>query len=144
MEEMVKLPGVGRKTANVVLGAAFDVPGVVVDTHVPGYTTGVTIEGNVFEDAFRGIHFWGTDGCSILNNEIHRTAFGIYLDANMACPDEPTTDCFFPTDNVISGNDVTRNYLDLYHHPNAVGNSWENNSCETKEGDEIPPCTGSR
>ncbi len=34
MEEMVKLPGVGRKTANVVLGAAFGVPGVVVDTHV--------------------------------------------------------------------------------------------------------------
>lgn len=34
MEEMIKLPGVGRKTANVVLGAAFDVPGVVVDTHV--------------------------------------------------------------------------------------------------------------
>jgi endonuclease-3 len=34
MEEMIKLPGVGRKTANCVLGAAFDVPGVVVDTHV--------------------------------------------------------------------------------------------------------------
>ncbi|MBN1832835.1 MAG: endonuclease III [Deltaproteobacteria bacterium] len=34
MEEMVKLPGVGRKTANVVLGAAFGVPGIVVDTHV--------------------------------------------------------------------------------------------------------------
>lgn len=34
MEEMVKLPGVGRKTANCVLGAAFNVPGVVVDTHV--------------------------------------------------------------------------------------------------------------
>ncbi len=34
MEEMLKLPGVGRKTANVVLGAVFDVPGVVVDTHV--------------------------------------------------------------------------------------------------------------
>ena len=29
-----KLPGVGRKTANVVLGAAFDTPGMVVDTHV--------------------------------------------------------------------------------------------------------------
>ncbi len=28
------LPGVGRKTANVVLGAAFGIPGVVVDTHV--------------------------------------------------------------------------------------------------------------
>ena len=32
--ELVKLPGVGRKTANVVLGAAFGIPGVVVDTHV--------------------------------------------------------------------------------------------------------------
>jgi len=34
MEELIKLPGVGRKTANCVLGAAFNVPGIVVDTHV--------------------------------------------------------------------------------------------------------------
>ena len=34
MEELLRLPGVGRKTANCVLGAAFDIPGVVVDTHV--------------------------------------------------------------------------------------------------------------
>lgn len=34
MEELVRLPGVGRKTANVVLGEVFGVPGVVVDTHV--------------------------------------------------------------------------------------------------------------
>ena len=34
LDALVKLPGVGRKTANVVLGAAFDVPGIVVDTHV--------------------------------------------------------------------------------------------------------------
>jgi endonuclease-3 len=34
LEALVKLPGVGRKTANVVLGTAFGVPGVVVDTHV--------------------------------------------------------------------------------------------------------------
>ncbi|MCW2865777.1 MAG: nth [Actinoallomurus sp.] len=33
IEELVKLPGVGRKTANVVLGNAFDVPGLTVDTH---------------------------------------------------------------------------------------------------------------
>ena len=32
--QLVKLPGVGRKTANVVLGAAFGIPGIVVDTHV--------------------------------------------------------------------------------------------------------------
>jgi len=35
MEEMLTLPGVARKTANVVLGTAFGIPtGVVVDTHV--------------------------------------------------------------------------------------------------------------
>ncbi|GAC58178.1 endonuclease III [Gordonia hirsuta DSM 44140 = NBRC 16056] len=33
LEELVKLPGFGRKTANVVLGNAFDVPGLTVDTH---------------------------------------------------------------------------------------------------------------
>jgi endonuclease-3 len=34
MEELVPLPGVGRKTANVILGTAFDTPGITVDTHV--------------------------------------------------------------------------------------------------------------
>ncbi|MFO7193724.1 endonuclease III [Thermocrispum sp.] len=33
LEDLVKLPGVGRKTANVVLGEAFGVPGITVDTH---------------------------------------------------------------------------------------------------------------
>lgn len=34
MEELIKLPGVGRKTANVVLSNAFGVPAIAVDTHV--------------------------------------------------------------------------------------------------------------
>ena len=34
MDALVALPGVGRKTANVILGNAFAVPGMVVDTHV--------------------------------------------------------------------------------------------------------------
>jgi endonuclease-3 len=34
LEELVQLPGVGRKTANVVLGNAFGVPGITVDTHM--------------------------------------------------------------------------------------------------------------
>jgi endonuclease III len=33
LDELVTLPGVGRKTANVVLGNAFGVPGITVDTH---------------------------------------------------------------------------------------------------------------
>src|SRR5512133_2878153 len=34
MAELTALPGVGRKTANVVLGNAYGIPGMVVDTHV--------------------------------------------------------------------------------------------------------------
>ncbi len=34
LAELVQLAGVGRKTANVVLGNIFDTPGIVVDTHV--------------------------------------------------------------------------------------------------------------
>ncbi len=51
LDALVKLPGVGRKTANVVMGTAFGVPtGVVVDTHVTriskllGLTTGKSAE----------------------------------------------------------------------------------------------------
>jgi len=33
MEDLLRLPGVGRKTANLVLGDAFGIPGIVIDTH---------------------------------------------------------------------------------------------------------------
>jgi endonuclease III len=33
LDDLIALPGVGRKTANVVLGHAFDIPGITVDTH---------------------------------------------------------------------------------------------------------------
>lgn len=51
LSELVALPGVGRKTANVVLGNAFGIPGMVVDTHVGriarrlGWTTASVPEG---------------------------------------------------------------------------------------------------
>ena len=34
IHDLVKLPGVGRKTANVILGTFYDIPSIVVDTHV--------------------------------------------------------------------------------------------------------------
>lgn len=34
LESLLQLPGIGRKTANVILGNAFGIPGIVVDTHV--------------------------------------------------------------------------------------------------------------
>lgn len=50
LEDLVTLPGVGRKTANVVLGNAFGIPGITVDTHLArlarrfGWTTQVDPE----------------------------------------------------------------------------------------------------
>jgi len=38
MDDLVKLPGIGRKTANVILGAGFGIPGFAVDTHVTRLT----------------------------------------------------------------------------------------------------------
>lgn len=38
VEELIKLPGVGRKTANVVLSNAFKIPAIAVDTHVARVT----------------------------------------------------------------------------------------------------------
>jgi endonuclease III len=34
LEKLVELPGIGRKTANVILGNAFGIPGITVDTHL--------------------------------------------------------------------------------------------------------------
>jgi endonuclease III len=34
LDDLVKLPGIGRKTANVILGNAFGIPGITVDTHL--------------------------------------------------------------------------------------------------------------
>jgi endonuclease III len=38
IDDLVKLPGIGRKTANVILGVGFEVPGFAVDTHVKRLT----------------------------------------------------------------------------------------------------------
>ena len=84
LEELVKLPGVGRKTANVVLGAAFNTPGMVVDTHVArisqrlGLTTHkdeVKIEFDLMEIVPKGawndfslqLIFFGRETCSARN-----------------------------------------------------------------------------
>lgn len=46
MDELVALPGIGRKTANVILGNTFGIPSLVVDTHVARVTQrlGLTVE----------------------------------------------------------------------------------------------------
>jgi endonuclease-3 len=46
MDDLVRLPGVGRKTANVILGNVFGVPGIVVDTHVGRIARRLGLTGN--------------------------------------------------------------------------------------------------
>ena len=112
-----------------------------VDEHIPGGVTGVTIEGNSIYDWGSGIQFRGGSGSTIRNNLIHgHISHGILMDADMTCPPTPTPGCFYATGNIVTGNTVTDNRIDLGHHPNALGNTWVDNICETTSGDEIPPC----
>ena len=46
MEELTALPGVGRKTANVVLSVAFNLPGLPVDTHVTRLSQRLALTGS--------------------------------------------------------------------------------------------------
>jgi endonuclease-3 len=46
MDDLVKLPGIGRKTANVILGVAFGEPGFAVDTHVGRLTNRLGLVSN--------------------------------------------------------------------------------------------------
>jgi len=46
MEELLTLPGVGRKTANCVLGDAFGIPGITCDTHVIRLSRRLGLSGN--------------------------------------------------------------------------------------------------
>ena len=111
------------------------------DPQVPDGVTGVTVERNYIYDWGSGIHFRGGSGSTIRNNLIQgHLDRGILLDANDTCPPTPTPDCFYATGNLVTGNTVTDNSIDLGHHPNALGNTWENNICETTDGAEIPPC----
>lgn len=106
-----------------------------------GEITGITIEDNLIADWGTGIMFRGGSGSTIQGNLIRaHTSHGIFMDADMFCPPTPTPDCFYATDNLITGNVVTGNSIDLAHHPNALGNTWTDNTCLTKEGAEIPAC----
>jgi formylglycine-generating enzyme required for sulfatase activity len=116
--------------------------GVMVDSHGQGSISGITVEGNSMNGGGLGVHFMGNPDSIIRNNVIRNGWRGIWVDSNMGCPEDAhQPGCFYATGNLISGNVVTGNIIDLHHHPYATGNTWENNTCETKEGVEIPECT---
>lgn len=115
--------------------------GVYCDAETKGGVTGLTIEDNSIHDGFIGVQFLGTDDSSILGNVIRDNWRGITLESNMGCLHEPLTPpCFYSTGNLVSANVAIDNILDLHHRDLATGNTWTNNTCQTKEGAEIPPC----
>lgn len=98
LEDLTKLPGVGRKTANVVLGAAFGIPGIVVDTHVSRIAQRLNLSDN--KDPVK-IEF---DLMKIIPEKdwndfcLHLIYFGreICRARNPLCPDCPVTElCYY-------------------------------------------------
>ena len=102
----------------------------------------ILIKGNEIRDGATGIAFDGTNNSVITDNVILNSQWGIAINPSTACFfEEPGHECFHSTGNVISDNVVVGNIIDLSHHENCLGNTWENNIYETKEGAEIPAST---
>ncbi len=97
MEELIALPGVGRKTANVVLSNAFGVPAIAVDTHVfrisnrTGFAPGDNVEiveeklmkyipKNMWSDAHHYIIWHGRKICAARKPKCHECPIAPYCD----------------------------------------------------------------
>ena len=116
--------------------------GVYCDSMYQRRITGLTIEDNSFHNGFNGVLFLAVEDSSVLDNFLHDNSAGIILESNMECLDEPPpSGCFYSTGNLVSGNVAVDNFLDFRHDVNATGNTWTGNTCQTKEGAEIPACT---
>ncbi len=129
----------------VIQGNEFIRNEIAIGTHPPtsGSITNLVIEDNFIHDGFQGIYFLGVSGALINNNTILNNGFsGINLNQDHDCSVGIFNNaCFYSTNNIISNNTVTHNGADLMHHELCIGNTWTNNTCQTKEGDEIPECT---
>ena len=108
-----------------------------------GAVTGLTIKENVIHDTFLGIEFRGISQSSILNNYVFdNEGWGIAMRQSLGClAPQPGWECFYSTANLIADNQTWGNLTDLYHYEDALGNTWERNTCEWKDGAEIPDCT---
>jgi len=106
--------------------------------------TGLNIEANSIEDGFIGISFQGISESTVHDNIVRGHWRGISLEPYLNCQDPPGPECYYSTGNVIAGNTVVGNFVDLYHHEACIPNTWDWNICRTKEGAEIPQCSRHR
>lgn len=91
MEAMLELPGVGRKTANLVLSACFGTPGIIVDTHVlriglrlglGGKADAADMERNIAQLVEPGLH-------TAFSYALNRHGKFVCTARRPACPDCP-------------------------------------------------------
>lgn len=88
LDELVKLPGVGRKTANVVLGNAFDFPGITVDTHVGRLSRrlGLTVEEDPVKVEFDLMAIYPPEDWTMLSHRLIFHGRQICFARNPQCP----------------------------------------------------------
>ena len=117
--------------------------GIQGDAPFPGAVTGLTISGNSIHDTVMGIEFRGIVESTIANNDVFANGlWGIAMRQSLGClSPQPGWECFTSTANLIADNNTWENGTDLYHYEESLGNSWQGNRCETREGAEIPECT---
>ena len=116
--------------------------GIQGDAPFLGAVTGLTVKENFIHDAVLGIEFRGISESSILNNYVFdNQCWGIAMRQSLGClTPEPGWECFFSTANVIADNETWGNVTDLYHYEDSRENTWIGNTCETKQGVDIPEC----
>jgi len=116
--------------------------GIQAEAPFPDAVTGLTIASNSIHDTMIGVEFRGIVESTIANNDIFDNGiWGIAVRQSLGCIDpQPGWECFNSTDNLMADNNTWGNVIDLYHHEDSVGNHWEGNRCQTKEGAEIPEC----
>jgi endonuclease III len=99
LDRLVELPGVGRKTANVVLGSAFNIPGMVVDTHVARISKrlGFTESDNPVKIEFDLMEIIPEENWNDLSLQLIYFGRAICTARKPACPTCPLYDlCDFP------------------------------------------------
>jgi len=117
--------------------------GIQGDAPFMGDVTGLTVKENFIHDTMIGIEFRGIIDSNISNNYVFdNQIWGIAMRQSLGCiTPELGWECFYSTANVIADNETWGNGMDLYHYEDSLGNTWERNTCETKQGVDIPECT---
>jgi hypothetical protein len=115
--------------------------GIQGESQFFGAVTGLTVEGNLIHGTVIGIEFRGIIDSVISHNIISDSDWGIAMRQSLGClTSESGWDCHYSTNNVITENQALENSTDLYSYQMSTMNTWEQNTCKTKEGVDIPEC----